>query len=114
MGIVVLILNQRTKFSLSHHIIVWIILVCLCLSTMSYALYKTVESIEFQKNTLTQTTNQSKSVNSSSNRSSKKTHKKPSRTDNTKKLVILNLKQKNYKHIQKPPNECTRSNNLLI
>lgn len=85
MGIVVLILNQRTKFSLSHHIIVWIILVCLCLSTMSYALYKTVESIEFQKNTPTQTTNQSKSVNSSSNRSSKKTHKKPSRTDNTKK-----------------------------
>ena len=55
---------------------------------MSYALYKTVESIEFQKNIPMQTTNQSKSVNSSSNRSSKKTHKKPSRTDNTKKTSV--------------------------
>ena len=53
---------------------------------MSYALYKTVESIEFHPPT--QTTNQSKSVNSSSNRSSKKTHKKPSRTDNTRKTSV--------------------------
>lgn len=81
-----MILNQRTKFSLSHHIIVWIILVCL--SATSYAVYKTVESIEFQKNIPIQTTNQPQSVNSSPNRSSKKIHKKPSRTDNTKKTSV--------------------------